>query len=36
MVNYVYDLSRVEENHEEYMKNNRVITSSQVKKALSR
>ncbi len=36
MVNYVYDLSRVEENHEEYVKNNRVITSSQVRKALSR
>ena len=36
MVNYVYDLSRVEENHEEYVKNDRVISSSQVKKALSR
>jgi len=36
MVNYVYDLSRVEENHEEYMKNNRVISSTQVKKTLSR
>ena len=36
MVNYVYDLSRVEENHEEYVRNNRVISSSQVKKALSR
>jgi malonyl-CoA decarboxylase len=36
MVNYVYDLSRVEENHEEYVKNNRIITSSQVRKALSR
>ncbi|TNF90016.1 MAG: malonyl-CoA decarboxylase [Gammaproteobacteria bacterium] len=36
MVNYVYDLSRVEENHEEYVKNNQVISSSQVKKALSR
>ena len=36
MVNYVYDLSRVEENHEEYVKNNRIISSSQVKKALSR
>jgi len=36
MVNYVYDLSRVEENHEEYVKNNRVISSNQVKKALSR
>jgi len=36
MVNYVYDLSRVEENHEEYVKNNQIISSSQVKKALSR
>ena len=36
MVNYVYDLSRVEENHEEYVRNNQVISSSQVKKALSR
>ncbi len=36
MVNYVYDLSRVEENHEEYVRNNRVISGSQVKKALSR
>ena len=36
MVNYVYDLSRVEENHEEYVRNNRVISSAQVKKALSR
>ena len=35
MVNYVYDLSRVEENHEEYVKNDRVISSSQVKKTLS-
>ena len=36
MVNYVYDLSRVEENHEEYVRNNQVISSTQVKKALSR
>ena len=36
MVNYVYDLSRVEDNHEEYVKNHQVIASSQVKKALSR
>jgi malonyl-CoA decarboxylase len=36
MVNYVYDLSRVEDNHEEYVKNNQVISSSQVKKTLSR
>jgi malonyl-CoA decarboxylase len=34
MVNYVYDLSRVEDNHEEYVRNNQVITSSQVKKLL--
>lgn len=36
MVNYVYDLSRVEDNHEEYMKNNRIISSSQVKKLLNK
>jgi malonyl-CoA decarboxylase len=36
MVNYVYDLSRVEENHEEYVRNNQVIASSSVKKSLSR
>ncbi len=36
MVNYVYDLSRVEDNHEEYVRNNQVICSSAVKKALSR
>ena len=36
MVNYVYDLSRVEDNHEEYMKNNQVISSSQVKKLLNK
>jgi len=36
MVNYVYDLSKVEENHEEYVRNNRIISGSQVKKALSR
>ena len=36
MVNYVYDLSRVEDNHEEYVKNNQVICSSQVRKILSR
>jgi malonyl-CoA decarboxylase len=32
MVNYVYDLSRVEENHEDYVKNNKVICSSLVRK----
>jgi len=36
MVNYVYDLSRVEDNHEEYMKNNRIIASSQVRKLLNK
>jgi malonyl-CoA decarboxylase len=36
MVNYVYDLSRVEENHEKYVRNNKVICSPQVKKALAR
>ncbi len=34
MVNYVYDLSRVEDNHEDYVRNNRIICSAQVKKAL--
>jgi len=32
MVNYVYDLSKVEENHEKYVKNNKIICSPQVKK----
>lgn len=36
MVNYVYDLSRVEENHEDYVRNNKVICSSQVKKLLNK
>ena len=36
MVNYIYDLSRVEENHEKYVRNREVICSSQVRKALSR
>ena len=34
MVNYVYDLSQVEHNHEEYMKNNNVIASSHIKKLI--
>jgi malonyl-CoA decarboxylase len=34
MVNYVYDLARVEENHENYMKNHKVICSSRVRKLL--
>lgn len=36
MVNYVYNLSQVEDNHEEYVKNNQIVASSSVKKALSR
>lgn len=36
MVNYVYDLSKVEDNHEEYVRNNRIIASAQVKKLLSK
>lgn len=32
MVNYVYDLARVEVNHEKYMKNHRIASSSQVSK----
>jgi malonyl-CoA decarboxylase len=36
MVNYVYNLAKVEENHEEYVRNNQVISSSSVKKALPR
>ena len=36
MVNYVYNLSKVEENHEEYVRNNQVISSSAVKKTLPR
>ena len=35
MVNYVYDLTKVEENHENYMKNHQVVCSSQVKKLLA-
>jgi malonyl-CoA decarboxylase len=34
MVNYVYDLSKVEENHEKYMKNHKVVSSSRVRKLL--
>ena len=34
MVNYVYDLSKVEENHENYMKEHRIACSSQIRKAL--
>ncbi len=34
MVNYVYDLAKVEDNHEAYMKDHQVICSSQVRKLL--
>jgi len=36
MVNYVYDLSKVEHNHENYVKSDKVICSSQVKKLLKK
>ncbi len=36
MVNYVYDLSKVEDNHEEYVRNNRIIASAQVRKLLGK
>jgi malonyl-CoA decarboxylase len=36
MVNYVYDLSRVEDNHEEYVRKGKIICSSQVKKLLKK
>ena len=36
MVNYVYDLGKVEENHEDYVRNHRVACGGAVKKALSR
>ncbi len=36
MVNYVYDLNRVEENHEAYVRDHEVICSAAVRKALSR
>ncbi|MCY3769318.1 MAG: malonyl-CoA decarboxylase [Gammaproteobacteria bacterium] len=32
MVNYVYDLQRVEQNHEKYMKDHKVVCSTQVRK----
>ena len=34
MVNYIYDLAKVEENHENYMKNHLVVCSNQIKKLL--
>ena len=36
MVNYVYDLSRVEDNHENYVRKNRIACSSQVRKLLKK
>jgi len=36
MVNYVYDLSKVEHNHENYVRSDKVICSSQVKKLLKK
>ena len=36
MVNYVYDLAKVEEHHEAYMTDNQLACSSHVKKLLSR
>ena len=36
MVNYVYDLSRVEENHEAYMQEKAIVYGSTVKKLLSK
>ena len=35
MVNYVYDLQKVEENHEKYMKDHKVVCSTQVRKLQS-
>jgi malonyl-CoA decarboxylase len=36
MVNYVYDLSKVEHNHENYVRSDKVICSTQVKKLLKK
>jgi malonyl-CoA decarboxylase len=36
MVNYVYDLAKVEDNHEKYVRNNTIICSAQVKKLLKK
>ena len=35
MVNYVYDLAKVEDNHEAYMKNHQVVCSAQITKLIS-
>ncbi|MBX2868250.1 MAG: malonyl-CoA decarboxylase [Acidiferrobacterales bacterium] len=34
MVNYIYDLTRVEENHENYMQHRKVVCSSNIRKLL--
>jgi malonyl-CoA decarboxylase len=34
MVNYLYELKNIEKNHEDYMNNNKVIVSDQIKKYL--
>jgi len=36
MVNYVYDLSRVEHNHENYVRKNKIACSSQVRKLIKK
>ncbi len=36
MVNYVYDLAKVEENHEAYMKDHQIVCSNQVRKLLAK
>ena len=36
MVNYVYDLSKVEDNHEAYVRDNKVICSTQVRRLLKK
>jgi malonyl-CoA decarboxylase len=36
MVNYVYDLSRVEHNHENYVRKQKIACSSQVRKLLKK
>ena len=36
MVNYIYDLSRVEENHENYMQNHVIVCNSVIRKHLAK
>lgn len=36
MVNYVYDLAKVEDNHEKYVKNGKIVCSAQVRKLLKK